>query len=166
VNSQARDINELREKITQAGMPQEVKEKADHELERMGQMPNASPEVSVVRTYLDWLVSLPWVKKTTDNLDIPAAAKLLDEHHYGLKKAKENSGIYRRAEIGGRKCAHLFFVSSDRPEPARRLWGDRYQKRWEGTLFASPSAAFTTKPRFVGIVEPTSARFPGELFKP
>ncbi len=89
VDTQTRDINELREKITQAGMPQEVKEKADHELERMAQMPNASPEVAIVRTYLDWLVSLPWVKTTTDNLDIPAAAKLLDEHHYGLKKAKE-----------------------------------------------------------------------------
>ncbi len=89
VDAQTRDINELREKIVQAGMPAEAKEKADHELERMAQMPNASPEVAIIRTYLDWLVVLPWVKTTTDNLDIPAAAKLLDEHHYGLKKAKE-----------------------------------------------------------------------------
>jgi ATP-dependent Lon protease len=89
VDTQTRDINDLREKITQAGMPQEAKEKAEHELERMGQMPSASPEVAIVRSYLDWLVSLPWVKTTTDNLDISAAAKLLDDYHYGLKKAKE-----------------------------------------------------------------------------
>lgn len=88
-DTQTRDINELREKIMLAEMPKEAKEKADHELERMAQMPQASPEVAIVRTYLDWLVSLPWVKTTTDNLDIPAAAKLLDAHHYGLTKAKE-----------------------------------------------------------------------------
>ncbi len=88
-DSQTRETNELREKIAQAGMPQEAKEKAEHELERMTQMPSQSPEVAVIRTYLDWLIVLPWVKETTDNLDLPAAAKLLDEHHYGLKKAKE-----------------------------------------------------------------------------
>lgn len=88
-DTQTRETNELRTKITQAGMPPEAKEKAEHELERMTQMPNQSPEVAVIRTYLDWLIALPWVKATEDNLDLPAAVKLLDEHHYGLKKAKE-----------------------------------------------------------------------------
>lgn len=88
-DTQTRETNELREKILQAGMPPEAKEKAEHELERMAQMPSQSPEVAVIRTYLDWLVALPWVKATDDNLDLIAAAKLLDEHHYGLKKAKE-----------------------------------------------------------------------------
>jgi ATP-dependent Lon protease len=89
MDAQTRETNELRDKIEQAGMPAEVKEKANHELERLKQMPSAAPEVGIIRTYIDWLVSLPWVKATVDNLDIPAAAKLLDEHHYGLKKAKE-----------------------------------------------------------------------------
>jgi ATP-dependent Lon protease len=89
VDSQTREINELRDKIEQAGMPQEVKEKADHEIERLAQMPSAAPEVAIIRTYLDWLVGLPWTKATTDNLDIAAAAKLLDEQHFGLKKVKE-----------------------------------------------------------------------------
>ena len=86
---QAREISELREKIAQAGMPKEVQEKAEHEIGRLTQMPSAAPETGIIRTYVDWLVSLPWTKATTDNLDIAAAAKLLDEQHYGLKKAKE-----------------------------------------------------------------------------
>ncbi|MDE3089972.1 MAG: endopeptidase La [Chloroflexota bacterium] len=86
---QTREITELREKIKAAGMPKEVEEKAEHELERLAQMPGAAPEVGVIRTYVDWLIALPWAKLTTDNLDIAAAATLLDEQHYGLKKAKE-----------------------------------------------------------------------------
>ncbi len=89
MDTQAREVNELREKAANAGMPKEVKEKVDHELERLGQMPGAAPEVGIIRTYVDWLIALPWTKLTTDNLDIAAAAKLLDEQHYGLKKAKE-----------------------------------------------------------------------------
>ncbi len=89
MDTQAREVSELREKIESAGMPADVQEKAKHELDRLNQMPSAAPEVGIIRTYLDWLIALPWVKTTTDNLDIAAAAKLLDEQHYGLKKAKE-----------------------------------------------------------------------------
>src|SRR5512135_2302966 len=89
VDAQTRDINELRDKIEKAGMPKEVREKADHEIERLAQMHASAPEVGIIRTYLDWLVALPWTKLTADNLDIPAAAQLLDEQHYGLKKVKE-----------------------------------------------------------------------------
>ncbi len=86
---QVREINELREKIKTAGMPKEVQEKAEHEMERLAQMPSAAPEVGIIRTYVDWLIALPWAKITTDNLNIAAAATLLDEQHFGLKKAKE-----------------------------------------------------------------------------
>ncbi len=89
VDAQTREINELRDRIDKAGMPKEVKEKADHEIERLTQMPGAAPEVAIIRTYLDWLITLPWTKSTVDNLDITVADKLLDEQHYGLKKAKE-----------------------------------------------------------------------------
>lgn len=88
-DAQTREINELREKIEQAGMSAEAREKAEHELERLAQMPSMAPETAIIRTYLDWLVSLPWSKMTMDNLDVAAAAKVLDAQHYGLKKAKE-----------------------------------------------------------------------------
>ncbi len=89
VDTQTREINELKEKIAQAGMPAEAREKAEHEIERLAQMPSAAPEVAIIRTFLDWLVALPWSNATVDSLDIPAAAALLDRQHYGLKKAKE-----------------------------------------------------------------------------
>ncbi len=89
IDPAARDIGDLRQKIASAGMPAEAKEKAEHELERFTQMPSNVPEISIIRTYLDTLVSLPWSKATTDNLDIAAAAQVLDRQHYGLKKAKE-----------------------------------------------------------------------------
>ncbi len=86
---QTRDLNELREKIASAGLSVEAKEKAEHELERLAQMPPGSPEVGIVRSYIDWLLLLPWTNVSQDNLDIRAAAKLLDQQHYGLKRAKE-----------------------------------------------------------------------------
>ncbi|MCL5266012.1 MAG: endopeptidase La [Chloroflexi bacterium] len=84
-----RDVNALREKIANAAMPEDVAGKAEEELNRMASMPSASPEVAVIRTYLDWLVNLPWNKETQDNLDIGLAAVILDQNHYGLPKVKE-----------------------------------------------------------------------------
>jgi ATP-dependent Lon protease len=86
---QQAEINELREKVEQAGMPEEVKTRALKEIDRMSRIPSASPEVGVIRTYVDWLIALPWNVSTTDNLDIKTAAKILDEDHYGLEKIKE-----------------------------------------------------------------------------
>ncbi len=86
---QQAEINELREKVEQAGMPEEVKVKAVKEIDRMSRIPSASPEVGVIRTYVDWLIGLPWSSSTEDNLDIHKAAQILDEDHYGLEKIKE-----------------------------------------------------------------------------
>ncbi len=83
------EINELRTQIREANLPDEVREKAERELSRLSSLPSSSPEVGIIRTYLDWLLALPWNRKTEDNLDIPAAAHILDETHYGLRKAKE-----------------------------------------------------------------------------
>jgi ATP-dependent Lon protease len=89
VDAQTREINELREKIAKAQMPDEVRAKAEKELERLGIMPAAAPEVGIIRSYLDWLIDLPWATQTEDHIDIALAAKVLDENHYGLPKAKE-----------------------------------------------------------------------------
>ncbi|HIE17837.1 MAG TPA: endopeptidase La, partial [Dehalococcoidia bacterium] len=83
------EINELREKITQAGLPAEAQKEAERELDRLAKMPPAAAEYTVSRTYLDWLISLPWSRSTEDNLDIARAARVLDEDHYNLEKVKE-----------------------------------------------------------------------------
>ena len=70
-------------------MPDEIKARAIKEIDRMSRIPSASPEVGVIRTYVDWLVGLPWNVSTEDNLDIKDAARILDEDHYGLEKVKE-----------------------------------------------------------------------------
>jgi ATP-dependent Lon protease len=80
---------DLKTRIANAGMPELVRKKADDELRRLEQIPSMSPEVGIIRTYLEWLVSVRWTETTTDHLDLKEAAKVLDEHHYGLAKVKE-----------------------------------------------------------------------------
>ncbi len=88
-DAQTRENAELRERIAAAGMPQAVAERAEKELGRLQMMPPASPETGIIRTYLDWLLAVPWQKRTTDQLDIRRAARLLNAEHYGLKRVKE-----------------------------------------------------------------------------
>ncbi len=83
------EIEELRAKIEEAGMPEEARKAADHELDRLTKMPPASAEYTVSRTYLDWLVDVPWSKSTEDKLNIREAEEILEEDHYGLKKVKQ-----------------------------------------------------------------------------
>ncbi len=89
VDPQQAETNELRKKIDEAGMPEEVRKAADRELDRLQRVPSASPEYSVVRTYLDWLTQLPWNVQTADQIDIAQARKILDEDHYDLEKVKD-----------------------------------------------------------------------------
>jgi ATP-dependent Lon protease len=88
-DERAEEINELKKQITKAKMPTEVKREADKQLRRLEQMHPESSEASLVRTYLDWLVDLPWSKKTKDNLNLRKAKQILDEDHYNLEKIKE-----------------------------------------------------------------------------
>jgi len=86
---QQAEIVELRDKVEASGMPDEVKARALKEVDRMARIPSASPEVGVIRTYVDWLVSLPWNETTEDRYDLKEAATILDEDHYGLDKVKD-----------------------------------------------------------------------------
>lgn len=85
----AQELNELRQKIDATEFPEEVAARAHKELIRLGQMPPMSPEVGIIRTYLDWLLDLPWTEATQDNLDVRHAGRVLNKQHHGLKKAKE-----------------------------------------------------------------------------
>ncbi len=83
------EIEELRKKIEAAGMPEDVRKVAEKELDRLSKMPPQAAEYTVSRTYLDWLVSLPWSKETEDKLDVAEAKRVLDEDHYDLEKVKD-----------------------------------------------------------------------------
>jgi ATP-dependent Lon protease len=88
-DERAEEIRELKKAIEKAKMPLEVKREAEKQLKRLEQMHPESSEASLVRTYLDWLVELPWSKRTRDNLNIQKAKQVLDEDHYNLEKIKE-----------------------------------------------------------------------------
>ena len=83
------EINELREKLEKANPPEDVRTEAERELDRLSKMPPGSAEHTVSRTYMDWIVSLPWNVSTEDNLDIEAAERVLNEDHSDLEKIKE-----------------------------------------------------------------------------
>jgi ATP-dependent Lon protease len=83
------EIETLRGRIEAAGMPEEAHEQATRELERLAQMPQAAAERGVIRTYLEWMVELPWSKQSEDRLDPEEARRILDEDHYGLDKVKD-----------------------------------------------------------------------------
>ena len=88
-DEQQAEINELRERIEQAGLPEEAKKAADRELSRLEKLPPVAAEYGVIRTYVEWLVDLPWSKETEDNLDIAHAREVLDEDHYDLEEVKD-----------------------------------------------------------------------------
>ncbi len=88
-SAEAVAANEMREKIEAAGMPEEVKAKALVQAERLEQQHPFSPEISIIRGYLEWLTELPWAIETEDRLDLAEAAAVLDADHYGLEKVKE-----------------------------------------------------------------------------
>ena len=88
-DTRTNEVEDLRNKIDAAQMPEEARKAAENELERLRIIPPESVEHSMVRTYLEWLVNLPWAVSTTDNLDIPHARQVLDEDHYDLEKIKD-----------------------------------------------------------------------------
>ncbi|MFN8375838.1 MAG: endopeptidase La [Anaerolineae bacterium] len=83
------EINDIRDQIIAAHLPQEIQEKALKELGRLTMMPPMAPEIGIIRTYIEWLTSLPWKKESEDNLDISNAARVLESDHYGLPKVKD-----------------------------------------------------------------------------
>jgi ATP-dependent Lon protease len=88
-DEQQAEVNELREKIEEAKLPEHAQKAADRELSRLEKLPPAAAEHGVIRTYLEWLVELPWSAETEDNLDIAHAREVLDADHYDLEKVKD-----------------------------------------------------------------------------
>lgn len=88
-DQQAAEVEELKKKIDDAKMPEEADKQARQELDRLSRLPSAAAEYGVIRTYLDWLIGLPWSKSTEDNLDIAHAREILNTDHYGLEDVKD-----------------------------------------------------------------------------
>ena len=83
------DINDLRQRVAEAELGEEPRKAAEKELDRLAKIPPSSPEYTVARTYLEWILDLPWEISTTDSLDVDAARRILDQDHYGLEKIKK-----------------------------------------------------------------------------
>jgi ATP-dependent Lon protease len=88
-DEQQAELNELRERITEAKLPEEAQKSAERELSRLEKLPPVAAEYGVIRTYLEWMVDLPWTVETEDNLDISHAREVLDEDHYDLEEVKD-----------------------------------------------------------------------------
>lgn len=88
-DEQSADIDEFKKRIEDVRLPEEAEKQARRELDRLSRLPTAAAEYGVIRTYLDWLVSIPWGNQTQDNLDISNARNVLDQDHYGLEDVKE-----------------------------------------------------------------------------
>ncbi len=88
-DDQTADVEDFRKKLEEARLPEEAAKMANRELDRLSRIPTMSPEYGIIRTYMDWMVNLPWSKATQDNLDIAHARVVLDKDHYGLKDIKE-----------------------------------------------------------------------------
>jgi ATP-dependent Lon protease len=88
-DEQSADIEDFKSKISSSQMPEEPEKLAKRELDRLSRLPTAAAEYGVIRTFLEWLVSLPWSRTTTDNLDLQHAREILDKDHYGLEDVKE-----------------------------------------------------------------------------
>src|SRR4026208_1099141 len=106
-------------------MPDEMKGRAIKEIDRMSRIPSASPEVGVIRTYVDWLIGLPWNVATEDNLDIKVAAKILEEDHYGLEKIKERILEYLAVRTLADKIRSPILALIGPPGGGKTSWGKR-----------------------------------------
>lgn len=88
-DDKSRDIKKFKEKVDELNLPEDVQKTVNEELERLEVIPDSSPEYNVARTYMNWIIDLPWNKSTDDVIKIPEAEKILEKDHYGLEKAKK-----------------------------------------------------------------------------
>jgi ATP-dependent Lon protease len=158
------EVDELRSKIDAAGMSEEAEKEARRELGRLAKLPTAAAEYGVIKTYLDWLTSMPWNKSTEREIKIGHTREILDQDHYGLDKVKDRVLEYLAVRQLKQKLAQEAEEAGDEGEPVINREPILCFVGPPGvgkTSLAQPEChlvAFATSPRFEVIVAPTSAR--------
>ena len=155
------ELAEIEDKIKKTKLSKEAREKATHELKKLRQMSPMSAEATVVRNYLDWLLSIPWNKKSKVKKDLALAQEILDADHFGLEKVKERIVEYLAVQQRANKLTGPDPVPR---RPARRrqdlAWKVDRARRPAATSCACRSAACATRPKFAATGAPISARCP------
>ena len=157
------ELAELEEKIKKTKLSKEAREKATHELKKLRQMSPMSAEATVVRNYLDWLLSIPWNKKSKVKKDLKLAEQILDGDHYGLEKVKERIVEYLAVQQRANKLSGpILFPLRASGASARLRSGKSIAKKATGREFVRVSlpAACVTKRRSPGSGAPISVRCP------
>ena len=135
------ELAEIEEKIKKTKLSKEAREKATHELKKLRQMSPMSAEATVVRNYLDWLLSIPWNKKTKVKKDLKLAQEILDNDHFGLEKSRKGSSSISQSSSVPTSSPVQSFALSARPASARPRSASRSLVRPAATSCACPSAA-------------------------
>ena len=154
------EMRELSERIRAANLPGDIQEKAMKEMSRLGVVPPMSPESGVIHTYLDRLLTLPWNKRSDENLDLKNAEDILERAHYGLSKVKariiEHIAVRKLAKDKMKSPILCFVGPAGRGQDNR--WARAYRRRSAASFCASAWAASATKPRYAVTAAPISAQ--------
>src|SRR5262249_27878543 len=151
------ELAEIEDKIKKTKLSKEAREKATHELKKVRQMSPMSAESTVVRNYLDWLLSIPWAKRSKIKKDLKLAQEILDNDHFGLEKVKERIVEYLAVQQRANKLTGPTCAWSARPASARPRSASRSPARPAATSCASRSAACTMRRRSAVTGAPISA---------
>ena len=161
----AAEIAELDTAITKAGMPKEVEDQARKELRRLQKMPEAAGEYGMVRTYLDWLIELPWQLPEEKPIDIAAARRILDEDHYGLDKVKRRILEYFAVRKLAPRARRQSFASSAHPASAKLHWASRLRARWAANSSASQLGGVRDEAEIRGFRRTYVGALPGRIIQ-
>jgi ATP-dependent Lon protease, bacterial type len=151
------EFAEIEDKIKKTKLSKEAREKATHELKKLRQISPMSPEGAVVRNYLDWLLSIPWNKKSKINNDLVHAQQILDHDHYGVEKVKERIVEYLAVQQRANKLTGPILCLVGPPGVGKTSLGKSIAKGPAATSCASRSAAYTMRPRSAATGAPISA---------
>ena len=156
------EMDDLRAQLAGLELPEDVRKQADRELSRLQKLPQAAAEHGVIRTYLEWIASLPWGKRTEDNLDLAHAREVLDEDHYDIEKVKDRILEFlavRKLKPDASGSSIMCFVGP--PGRGQDVAGplDRARDGAQVRAHLAP-AACATRPRSAGTAAPTSAPCP------